>query len=109
MNLVAKLTHSVTYWPVTGQDGYGATTFGIPQLLNARWEEHVENVLGKDGEEFVSKARVYFDQDIDINGYLYLGESSEDDPQELADAFEIRAKTRMPDLRAIQELVVAYL
>lgn len=109
MSFTRNLHQKVTYWAPTGTDSYGGTTFAAPQILIARWEDNSEMFRDKTGQETTSRARVFFNQDIALDGYLYLGESNEPDPREVAGAYEIRQVKTTPNLRNLQSLRVAML
>lgn len=104
------LPQTATYWaPSAGTDRYGKPTSSAPVQLACRWEDRTSVVMGKGGEEITSKTRVFFDQDVDIDGYLMLGVSTALDPSPLDDAYEIQAKSTTPDLRGLQSLTTVYL
>lgn len=100
LNRIAKQT--AVYWgsPVAG--GYGANTYADPVEILIRWEEATEMVLGKDGKEIQSRAQVYTLQDVDEQGYLYLGEltdldSDPDDPLIISGAWQIIQFQKTPE------------
>lgn len=103
-----SLHQFVTYWGPTGSDVYGNTTFSAPDVRKARWEDKAEMIRSKTGGEYVTKSRVFMDEDFSIDGYLLLGESGEADPRAVA-AFEIQQRAKTPDLRALKNIYVAYL
>ena len=59
MSFTGLLPDSVTIEPYTGADGYGAPTFGSAISYKARIEWGPKNVLDAQGQEVVSKARVF--------------------------------------------------
>ena len=65
------------YWGNPQDDGYGGFTYDDPVEIKCRWEEkrEVVTMAGEDrkGREIVSKAQVWVLQDVDEEGYLYLG------------------------------------
>jgi hypothetical protein len=104
------LPQTATYWEASNDtDRYGNKTFSAPVQVPCRWEDRVQTVMSKRGEEFTSKARVFFASDKSLDGYLYLGVSSDPDPTGLDDVYEIQAKTTTPDLRGLQSLTTVYL
>ena len=108
-NYARNLKQQATYWAVTGVDVYGKRTFASPTTVVCRWEEKVQMIVNKQGKEIVSRARVFLVQDIDMDGYLYLGHSGDSDPRMVDSAFEIQMKAVQPDLRGLSQLNVAYL
>lgn len=109
MSFLTALNQTVTYWAQTGLDTYGKGTFASPVTRACRWEDKAELILDKYGEEVVSQSRVFFGQDIALEGYLYLGTSAGADPTVVAGAKEIRQRKMTPDLRNLQQLYVAFL
>ena len=104
------LPQIATYWaPSADTDRYGKPVSSAPVQLACRWEDRTSVVMGKAGEEITSKTRVFFAQDVDIDGYLMLGESNAIDPAPLDEAYEIQAKSTTPNLRGLQSLTTVYL
>ncbi len=112
MNLARKLNQQATYWAQTGTDMFGAPTFSAPATLICRWEDSSELFINKKGQEIASRSKVFLAQDIGLEGYLYLGVSAETNPRTLTGesrAHEIMMVKRIPDLRSITTLYVAFL
>lgn len=101
---------TITYWVPSGTlDRYGKPALNAPTQLTGRWEEGSKVVVNKKGEDVVSKARVFFmDQNIDSDGWLYLGTTSEVNPNTVG-ALEVLAVTKVPDLGNLEALTVVYL
>jgi hypothetical protein len=93
--------HKATYWGSPSRDGWGSVTFDAPMVLDVRWENIAERVLSYKGEEFVSRAVIWVKIDLELGGYLFLGESVSADPTSLADAFEIRMIHEVHDFRGM--------
>ena len=85
-----RYTQLATYWGTPEADGLGGETFATPVHIYVRWEARTELTYDLKGEQFVSNARVYAQQNLDIGGYLYLGESAASSPQGIKTAFKIR-------------------
>ena len=83
--LTRKLNQTVVYWGNPSQRGDGGFDFDDPVELDGRWEFKQEKFVDSIGEERISLSVVYFDQDVDIGGYLFLGEladlDSDEDPE----------------------------
>lgn len=109
MNIERKLPMIATYWSQGGQNIYGAGTYNSPTQLPCRWEDTGELFIDKTGQEVVSRSKVYFAEDIDLEGYLALGISMASNPTGVVGAFEIRQVKRTPDLRNVRTLYVAFL
>ena len=106
--LTDKLRQTAVYWGDPQSDGAGGRTFGsaYPVELSIRWEERQELFVDASGQETMSQAVVYLDQDIDIGGYLDLGDlddlssAEESDPLTVGGAYEIRNFKKLPDIKA---------
>lgn len=110
MNLARKLKQIATYWEAGAKDIYGAVTYSAPDTRICRWEDSAEEFIDKHGRTAISKARVFLDEDISLNGYLYLGTSAETNPTTLSgQAFEVLQIKRIPDIGAVKTLYVAFL
>ena len=108
-NFERNLRQTATYWASTGHDLFGKQAFATPVTLPVRWEDKVELIRDKTGEEIASKSRVFLATDIDIDGYLFLGTSVAADPTQVNGAEEVRQLVSTPDLRNLKTLYVAYL
>ena len=105
---IRNMPHDVTYWPPSGTDKYGKTTFDAPVAIRGRWEDKVQVIQAKDGSQKTSMSRVAVSQPIDVDGFLFLGTTNEANPK-VAGAKEIQAVGRQPDLRGLTNLNIAYL
>lgn len=109
MHYHRNLKQTATYWAPTGvKDMYGTQTYTRTELP-CRWEGKAESILSKTGDETISKAKVFLAEDVDLNGYLLLGTSTEDNPTAVPEAREIRQIAQIPDLRNMKTLYVAWL
>lgn len=105
-------TQTAVYWGSPQDDGYGTMTYDDPVEIKCRWQEGLEviSMAGDDrrSRELVSKAQVWLLQDVDEEGYLYLGTLDSEDPlgsAEEADpavvdkAYKIKLFEKTPELR----------
>lgn len=100
----------LTYWePITGTDLYGKPSMSAPVTRKCRWEDKTQQIQSKRGEEIVSKSRVYMLEDCHIDGYLFLGTSSNADPTKVEGAMEVQAVANTPSLSSLQSLTTVYL
>jgi hypothetical protein len=109
MSFARQMKQTITYWAPSTTDVYGKKTYASPVALTGRWEEKQEIFRDKTGKDIMSKARIFLQQAVVIDGYLYLGTSAGSDPTTVSGAWEIQAVGRMPDLRALRNLYVAML
>lgn len=70
------LTAIGVYWNKPGNDGFGGESWDsdFPTEVNVRWEQRVEVFRDLDGKEQISKSVVFVDEDLEVEGYLALGE-----------------------------------
>ena len=62
------------YWGSPRTNGLGrGMTFADPVEVNCRWEEMEQVVTDARGVEVTSRAQVFLLQDVDEEGYLFLG------------------------------------
>ena len=89
------LHQTMIYWGNPKNDGEGTYTFDAPIEIRGRCEYRTELVRTETGEEKVSRARVYLEQEVDQGGYLYLGSLEDSDvppypnPEEMDEAMRI--------------------
>jgi len=104
--LTRNLNQTVVYWGTPSPDGFGGNTFATYVEINGRWEDSSEKFINPEGEEVVSKAMIFLDQDVDIGGWLYLGDTddissaNQDSPENVDGAYEIRAFMKTPNIDA---------
>lgn len=113
LNRAARQT--AVYWGTPVEDGYGNKTFATAVEISVRWEARNDVIADFAGREVASRARVFTLQDVDEEGWLYLGvlddlDSNPDDPKQVSGAYEIKRFDKIPRLHSISEFVrVAYL
>ena len=103
MDITRNLKQTIVYWGSPTPDGYGGRTFDTAVELDGRWQDTQELFIDDKGNEIRSQAVVYLSQTVDLGGYLYLGAlddlDSDPDPQDIADAKEIRSVMASSDLK----------
>lgn len=120
MRIIDKMREqNCVYWAPAGLDGYNQQSFATPVQLTCRWTKNQEKVIDAQGNEIVSRAKVYLESYPELGGYLKLGDlpldssgdadSSYDDPLALDECFEIVARKDTPTLNARQHLYPAWL
>jgi hypothetical protein len=109
VDFTTKLRETATHWPPGGTpDGYGGENSGSPVALTVRWEDKQELFLDVEGEEQMSKAKVFSTVRPEIKGFLALGDhTGEADP--IAGAREIRQIDDTPSLDVSQRLYTTWL
>ena len=124
MSLITRmLKQRAAYWaPSTRSDDFGNPIFESPAVVKCRWEDVHENFMDDEGNQTVSNAKVYVDQDLQTRGYLRrlkdanersgVREEIEDlDPSPLnnEEVYTIRKFEKLPDRKAKEYLRTAML
>ena len=100
------LQQTAVYWASPVADGYGGRTFDDPVEIACRWEYRQELFIDAHGRERRSEAVIYVNTDLDLGGYLYLGDlddldsGEEADPTTVTNAREVRRFDKVPALRS---------
>lgn len=96
------LNQTATYWPPGEPTGYGGYTWPVKVEIPVRWQEKMQMVRSKTGEERVSNAEVWTLVDIDLEGRIYRGTTPSPtppmDPAEGPVAYEPIAKQELVGL-----------
>ena len=100
---------TLTYWGNPSPDGVGWFTFDSPASITGRWEDLQILFIDAQGQEQTSRSVVYLGQDVDVEGFLYLGTSTESDPKDQSGAFRIRQFGKIPNIKGTEYERVAYL
>jgi hypothetical protein len=115
--LTRAYKQTAVYWGNPVNDGAGDFTFDEPIEIKCRWEDGTSIFLSATGKELDSKAVVYPLQDLDENGFIFLGtiddllESYEDslgaidDPKSIEGALAILRFDRSPILGSTTEFM----
>lgn len=114
--LARAAVSTAVYWAAPSLDEYGTRFYPTPEEIKVRWEDRTELVIERGGEKWTSSSQVYVLQDVDLDGYLYLGEllsldpSGQDNPETVAQAKRIRRVDKITSLADVSVVVrVAYL
>lgn len=99
---------TAVYWGNPVNDGYGGKTFDTAVEIDCRWEEghKQQNHLIKSvkGLEIIMKARVFVTQDVEEEGYLFLGkltdlDSDHTEPVKIDGTFKILRFEKIPAMK----------
>lgn len=101
--ILGKLKQPIVYWGNPVDNGYGEYTYDDPVQLYGRWEELNEVIMGTNGKEMISQARVFLSQDVDEEGAMWLGlltdlDSAPSPTDSAVAALHIIATSRLPEL-----------
>jgi hypothetical protein len=89
---------AITYWGNPRNDGTGGKIFDAPVQIDARWQDRVEESFDDKGAKFISRAKVFLNQDVDIGGYLYKGVSLFADPTSVEGAWPIKQFSKISNM-----------
>ena len=109
--IASVCVQTAVYWGNPQSDGRGSYTFDDPVEIDCRWDQKTQLIVGAQGKEIVSKAEVLVTQDVDEEGFLYLGALEDFDSDELADpeaingAWEILQFAKSPAFKSTTEFV----
>lgn len=111
--LTKNLLQTAVYWGTPVSDGYGGRTFSAPVEILVRWEQRQELFIDASGQETRSNAVIFPSQDVDLGGYLYLGDlddlGSAPVPEDVATAYEIRGFEKIPNIKVTDYMRKVYL
>ena len=96
-----ELNQTAVYWAFSSVDGWGVITIADPVEVDVRWEDKQVLFRNVDGQEIMSEARVYLNQDVTTKGFLKLCELTDldsDDSPLANDAKEIKSFQKSPSL-----------
>lgn len=109
---------TAVYWGNPTSDGYGDYTFDTAVEISCRWDSKrlklspkLMVVSGGASVELVSEAEVMVTQDLDVGGYLYLGElddlsaAEKANPKLVDDAFQIVKFDKISMIKSTTEFV----
>lgn len=103
---------TAVYWGNSQPDGYGGTTFDTAVEIKCRWEDKLRVVADKNGKEYHQRAELLVTQDVDVEGWLYLGTLNDFDsdvditnPVGIQGAYQIMGVDKSPLIRSTTEFV----
>lgn len=102
------LNQNVTYWAPVSENQFGGKVYSAPRIIKARWEQKVENVTSQTGQNITSRARIYTQDEVKPEGYVYLGETDVPDPTLVSEAWELRLVGSTPSISNLQRLYTAW-
>jgi len=94
MSFVALLTEDCTVWDLIGRDGFNQYQFDIPRTIKVRFQDKIERRIDDNGTEFMSRAIIYATEKLPKHSFLYRGISTELDPKDQEDAYQLRIAQR---------------
>lgn len=107
MGIITRmLKQDAVYWPPASRDKYGRPGVGTPVAIRCRKEDINLQFTDLRGELRVSNAMFYVSRDVELGGYLWLGELADapSDPREHQGAYEIKQFMTIPKLNMRETL-----
>jgi hypothetical protein len=105
-----NMRQTATYWPPEDNDGFGGRVLGYPRTIQCRWQDTTDLFRDAEGREAVGTAIVYPAEELQLRGYLALGDHTDvSDPKDLAEAYEVRRVQQSPSLAATEVLHKVFL
>ena len=109
--LLKVSVQTAVYWGTPINDGYGKLEFAAPVEIAVRWGGSTQVITDAKGIEYVSRAEVIVNQDVDEESYLYLGtlatlsDAQKADPQLVTGAYKIMRFDKTPMIFKTDEFV----
>jgi hypothetical protein len=98
---------TAVYWGSPVNDGYGGKTYAAPVEIQCRWTDKQRIVFRQDGKQLLAKGEVLVTADLDLQGWLYLGNLVDFDdsvdisqPMNIEGAYEIQAIDKIPMIKS---------
>ena len=101
-----NLNNTIVYWGNPVNDGMGSFTFDTAVEIVGRWMEKTELLVDSNGKEIVSNTLVQVKQDVDEDGYMYLGVLTDLSTEQKADpklvdaAYPIKKFMKTPTIKS---------
>lgn len=100
--LIRTFNQTAVYWGSPVEDGSGGKTYATPVEIKCRWEDRQIVVSEEDGKEISSSSQVFTTEDLEEQGYLFLGTlddltvENRIDPKLVNKAYEIARVSAVP-------------
>jgi hypothetical protein len=110
VTMISRLCkQDAVYWGNPKNDGYSGFIYDAAVEIKCRWEDKVQLIVDKEGNTQSSRALVYCLQELDEEGWLYLGKLTDLTAAEIAnpklvrDASTIKKFEKSPALNSTTE------
>ena len=102
---------TAVYWAFKKFDETGNPEVFPPVEISCRWEDVQTAYTTSAGENAVSKATIYVDRDVTIDGFLWEGVKADAPfhPKDVAGAVQIKHFERLPNFRNTEILRTVYI
>lgn len=113
MSVIKKMRkQTAVWWERLAADDFGKYNFAPGVEIACRWDDTSEEFRNTAGQTELSNSVVYVDREMNPGDKLRKGELesvTDDNPLDLTDAFEIKRFDKIPNFKATETLLVAYL
>jgi len=97
-----KFPQIATYWDPASVNEFNEKVFAASIEISVRWEERTKETITPEGEVVTFGSVVFMAEDLERNGYLFLGSSPETDPLILTNAHRILRISKIPSLKGFR-------
>ena len=108
-------TQTAVYWGSPVKDGYNHFTFASPVEIKCRWVERLQMVKNEVASaSFLSRAYIFVNQELDLEGYVFLGTLSDIpskafiDPHILDFAYQVKLNALYQSLNKPEFVIKKY-
>lgn len=102
---------TAVYWENPENDGFGQQIFAVGREIKVRWDDKIVVITDKQGKEITCQAEIMVQEDIDENGYLFLGVLSDltsdekANPEAVKKAYPVKSFTKISMIKSTTEFV----
>lgn len=107
MGIITRMRkQKAVYWPCEGYNAYGQPVLGTPVEITCRWQDVTVVFKNEKGEDQTSKAQIFVDRDVVVNGRLWRGLLVDAPANPITDrtTVTIQRFEKLPNLRATEYL-----
>lgn len=113
MGITTKILRyqKAVYWAYIRPDPTGVPVVAAPVEISVRWTDTQEEYIDKAGATQLSRAKVFVDRVVTLDGYLMLGElgvGTPDDPKTTRGAYMIRKFREVKSINQRKAVRIAY-
>ena len=115
MNIKRFLRQKAVYWEADEVDGFGGISYKDAREIDVRWSTKFQTIFANDGKEIQSNAEIWVDEQLEEEGYIWLGKLNElsagelADPKSISTAREIRRFVTIPSINGDSDIKKVFL
>lgn len=110
--LISKFAvQTAVYWDASEINSFGESEFSTGVEIKVRWDGITELIRNKQGKEIMSNAKILTNEDLNMEGWLYLGtlaglsSSEKINPIIVSGAYEIQKIEKIPFVKSTDSFV----